>query len=651
MNRQTTAVLGLLILVVLFFAVNILASAALRSQRLDLTDNKLYTLSAGSKNIARGLGEPIRLYLYFSESLAPGRPRLQQYGRRVREMLEEYERAAGGNIILQVRDPEPFSELEDEAVQTGLTRIPVGGGDMFYFGLAGTNAVGDEEVITFLDPGDEQFLEYQITRLIYSLAHPQRKVIGVLSRLPIDGAPPNQMMQQPGEAPWQIMREMRELFEVRVIPPDAEELPADLDVLLIIHPKGFSGATRYAIDQFVLAGGRAVIFVDPHCEADIPPMARQNPMAAMNAPKDSNLPYLFRAWGVALQPDVIAGDMSNAQRVLMQGGQQREAVSYVAWLSLAEDSIDQNDAVTGRLAQLNLATAGILRPDEDAPTTCTPLLRTSGESMPIETSMISFFPNPKSLLTDFLATGEQYILAARVSGPAKTAFPDGPPPSPGEDPGMNDDEEAPDEPAGEVGGDHLAQSIAPINVIIVTDVDMLADRFWIQEQRFGNLMLGYRKLSDNGDFLINALDNMTGSSDLISVRASGRYSRPFTLVEDIQREAERKYLAEEQALQEKLREAEARLNELQRARPDHGELILTPEQQAEIENFRRERIETRKQLRAVQHNLRKDIEQLGTTLKIINIGAVPAAITILAVVLGLVRMTRRKIDRRAVAQT
>ena len=200
-------------------------------------------------------------------------------------------------------------------------------------------------------------------------------------------------------------------------------------------------------------------------------------------------------------------------------------------------------------------------------------------------------------------------------------------------------------------GDHLARSVVPINVIVVSDVDMLVDRFWIQEQRLGNLMLGYRKLSDNGDFLINMLDNMTGSSDLISVRARGEYARPFTLVEEIRRQAERQYLAEEQALQDKLRETETRINELQRARPDQGELILTPQQQAEIDDFRRQRIETRKELRAVQHHLRKDIESLGTKLKVLNIGAVPAAVTVLAVVLGLFRVMRRKIDRRVVAQT
>lgn len=648
MNRQATAIAALLILIVLFFAVNILASTALRSQRLDLTEHKLYTLSAGSKNIARSLDEPIRLYLYFSRSLAPGRPRLEQYGRRVREMLEEYERAAGGQIILEVRDPEPFSDLEDEAVQAGLSRIPVGGGDTFYFGLVGTNAVDGREAIPFLDPGDEQFLEYEVSRLIYSLANPQRKVIGVLSSLPIDGAPPNQMLQQPGEPPWQIMREMRDLFEVKVIEPVTDKLPDDLEVLLVVHPKSLPDATRYAIDQFVLGGGRAVIFVDPNCEADIPPGARQNPMAAMNAPRDSNLPDLFKAWGLELQPGVIAGDMTNAQRVVVQGmQQQREPVSYVAWLALDADAMDESDAVTGRLSQLNFATAGILRLRDEAATTWTPLLTTSDQSMPIETSKISFFPDPKSLLTDFQATGEKYVLAARVSGDVSTAFPDGPPRA---------DEEAAEVDAEGVmieppAGDHLARSVVPINVIVVSDVDMLVDRFWIQEQRLGNLMLGYRKLSDNGDFLINMLDNMTGSSDLISVRARGEYARPFTLVEEIRRQAERQYLAEEQALQDKLRETETRINELQRARPDQGELILTPQQQAEIDDFRRQRIETRKELRAVQHHLRKDIESLGTKLKVLNIGAVPAAVTVLAVVLGLFRVMRRKIDRRVVAQT
>jgi ABC-type uncharacterized transport system involved in gliding motility auxiliary subunit len=639
MNRRLVPLAALALLLVLFFAINVLSAALLRSARLDLTEQRIYTLSDGSRRIAASIDEPIRLYLYFSRSLATGRPVLQNYGRRVREMLEEYVRASDGSIVLEIIDPEPFSEAEDEATRAGLAGVPMGAGNSFFLGLVGRNAVDGEEVLPFLDPSQEQFLEYEVSRMVYSLANPQRKVVGVISSLPMNGAPPNPMQPQP-QRPWHVITEIGRLFEVRTLDLRVASIPDDVDVLLLVHPKSLPPSTLFAIDQHVLGGGKAVVFVDPICESDIPPGAQQNPMAAFEAQRSSNLPRLFEAWGVELDDGGVACDLSNAQRVAFASGGRREEAPYVGWISLGADEVDQDDAITGRLSQLNVATAGILRHRPEATTDWTPLVRTSPESMRADATRFMFMPDPKGLLTDFEPGGEPFVVAARITGNAVTAFPDGPPP-----PAEGAEAIAPP-------GPHLTESTGPIHVFVFADVDMLTDRFWLREETlFGQIPMGYRKLADNGDLLVNALDNMAGSSDLISVGARGRYSRPFTLVQEVQQEAEREYRAEEQRLQDRLAEAERNLNELQQAKPDSGRLILTPEQQAELARFNEQRIETRKQLRAVRLNLRKDIEWLGVKWKAINIAAMPLAVALFAIGLWVFQLTRRRQDRRAVAQT
>jgi ABC-type uncharacterized transport system involved in gliding motility auxiliary subunit len=503
-------------------------------------------------------------------------------------------------------------------------------GESFYFGLLGTNAIDGRETIRFFDPSQEQFLEYEVSRLIHTLATTDRQKIGVLTSLPLEGTPPNPMTQGRGDPPWQIVTELRALFDVQMLDPTATEIPPDVNVLLLVHPQNLSDELVYSIDQFVLGGGNVAVFIDPHCESQLPPpMARQDPMAAFQMDRTSSLPRLLDAWGVTFDTSKIAGDFANAQRVAVPVQGRREAVSYIGWIGLGNEFMNQDDAVTGRLASVILATSGILEPEDDATTTMEPLLRTSSESQRVDSMRFRFGPDPRGLLTDFLSGDEELVLAARVSGTASSAFPDGAP--------------------GGVGGEHLASG--EINVLLTADADMLADRFWVQQVTLGQLSLGARKLADNGNYLVNALDNLSGSSDLISVRARGEYARPFELVEDIQRRSEQEYRAEEQRLQDELAETERKLTELQAARPDQGELILTPEQQAELERFNQQRVETRKQLRAVRLNLRKDIEQLGARLKIINIGGAPLLVALAAIALGIYRTIRRRVDRRAVAQT
>ncbi|MCC7388844.1 MAG: GldG family protein [Phycisphaerales bacterium] len=627
MNTRHTAILSLLLLAVLFFAVNIAGDRALRRARVDLTDHKLFTLSDGTRNILREVREPITLTLFYSADFAAGQPQLQTYAKRVTELLEEFGLLSGGKVRVETVNPEPFSEGEEQAQRAGVQGLSTPTGEKFYFGLLGVNSTDGREAVPFFDPRDERFLEYTLARLVYTLDHPEKKKVAVLSSLPVDGSEPMMPGQQP-QRPWQILTELRATFEVKVLDPGAGAIPDDAEVLLIIHPKGLGEPTLRAIDSFVIGGGRALIFVDPVCEADIPPGAEQNPLAAMQADRSSNLNQLLEAWGVTVDPAQVAADSA----IALQGeGRTGQVVSYVQYMGPGPDELNTDDAVTGSLGRLQIGVAGAIQKTPEATTTVTPLIRTTADSMLLPAQSVSFFADPAQLLADFVPRGEPLTLAARITGNARSAFSDTAPA--GEEAGPPD---APNAGATKTGD---------INIIVVADADMLSDPMWVREVRVGGMSLGFQQISDNGSFLINAVDNMTGSSDLISVRARGSAARPFTLVQEIRAAAEKKYLTEQQALEAKRREAEQRIAELQRARPDQGGMILTPEQQAEIDRFREELLTTSGQLRDVNYNLRKDVERLGLRLKIINIGPAPLAVFVAAIGLAGARAARRRAHR------
>ncbi|HBS28920.1 MAG TPA: ABC transporter [Phycisphaerales bacterium] len=620
MNRQTdarnSALLAIVLLVALFFALTIAADAALRGARLDLTQNRLFTLSAGTRSILAGLEEPVHLTLFFSESAARGRPSIQAYGKRVRELLGEYRRRARGRITIEILDPVPFSAAEDRARREGVAGIPIDEGAEFFLGLVGTNSTDGREVLRFLDPAQERLLEYDLTRLIHKLSNPRRPVAGLISSLALEGMPPAPGMPPELGRPWRIVEEMRQQFELRMIGADAAELPADLDLLVILHPKRLPEPLLRAIDRFVLSGKAAVIAVDPLCEMDIPPEAAQNPMAAMTADRSSDLRGLLGAWGVTLEPGKVAADLDNAMRGRSPDG--REVLPYLQYIALREDALSADDPVSGGLGSVQMATVGALRHDPSKGAAWTPLVRSSARASLLDASRLAFMADPRQIAAQFIPGQEPLTLVGRLSGPARSAFDDGP-------------------------------AEGKVNLIVFADADMFHDRWWIQEARLGNLLLGYQKLSDNADLLINAMDNLAGSSDLISVRARGAFSRPFTLVERIRREAEQRYLSEADALEAKRREAEQRLAELQRARPDDATMILTPEQRAEVDKFRAELAATNDQLRQVRFNLNRDVETLGRTLKIVNTALAPALVALGALALTGYRGARRRADRRSIA--
>lgn len=645
MTKPLLSILGFLIAAVLFLAVNVFSGQALRGARVDLTDSRLYTLSDGSRNIARLPAEPVRLTMFYSESLAPQVPMFQSYGNRVKEVLREFARASAGKVILTIINPEPFSDAEDQAVAAGLVGVPVGrsagggGGERFYFGLQGVSATDERQNIPFFDPSREQFLEYDLSRMIYLLSDQKKALIGVMSWLPMDGPQPSPFQQQQQQQPpWQILTQMREVFDVRMLPTNTTTIPDDVRVLMIVHPKNVSPFTSYAIDQFVLRGGRALVFVDPQCESDIPPGI--NPMQAMSIPKGSSLDTLFQAWGVEMVPQSVAADRDNAVKVNIGGQNRPEVADYIVFMNLPKSRFDPSDPITGQLQSLTMGIPGVLRHVEGSATTFTPLIRTSTNSAILDLSAVSGFPDPKKLLADFKSAGKELVLGARVSGPLKTAFPEGKPPvtDPAIKPG--DYDQATAEP--------LKDSKEPANIVVIADADMLTDRFWVQEQRlFGQVSLGYSKIADNGDLVITALDNLGGSSDLSGLRARGRFNRPFDRVNQIQKDAEQQYAAKEQELQQKLRDTESKLNKLQQAQAGAdgqptGAVLLTPEQQKEIDAFRAQMVDTRRELRSVQHQLRKDIEGLGSTLKFVNIGLVPIVVGLGALGLAAYRSGRSR---------
>ena len=622
MNKQTQRRLNassLLLVAIAFIAAVIVSNQLFRGWHFDLTENRLYTLSDGTKRILDDIDEPVNLYFYFSDKAAGNVPSLRDYANRVRDILEEFEGAADGNINLSIIDPIAFSEEEDRATQFGLQGVAIAGGaDPIYMGLAGTDSVDNVEVIPFFQPDKEEFLEYDIAKLVSTLAQPERAVVGFVSALPMAGDfnPQTQQMQQP----WVVYQQASQLFEMRSLGTDFESVEDDISLLWVVQPKNLSEQTQYAIDQFVLRGGKALIFVDPLAEADPAPPMQGMPPGMPPQGQGSDLPALFSGWGIAFSADEVIADAELALQI--SGGRGGPPIRHFAYIGLTEQQVNGDDVVTADLDSINLGTAGHFAVVEDSGIEIEPLLTSSTAAQTLPTARFSFLPDPTALQDGFSPTGTEYVIAARISSTLKSAFPNGLREL-SIDTGEGDIEDA------GPSADHIAESSGPANLIIVADVDMLGDMMWVQVQIFFGQQIA-NAFASNGAFVVNALESLSGSSDLIGVRSRASYTRPFTRVEALRVEAESQYRQTEQRLQSELAETEARLGELQSSREDTGNLIMTPEQETEIDRFIDQRADIRRELRAVQRDLDKNIEDLGTTLKILNIALVPVLITLFA---------------------
>jgi ABC-type uncharacterized transport system involved in gliding motility auxiliary subunit len=542
-------------------------------------------------------------------------PSFMNYGTRVRDMLEEYVEASNGKIRLIVTDPEPFSELEDEAVSYGMRQLPISNtGKLAYFGLVGTNTTDDEINIPLFQPGKEQALEYELTKMIYQLGNPRDRVIGVISTLPVFGeSGPD---GRPASEAWAIIDMLRAEYQVRDLGVKISYIEPEIDTLLIIHPKKLQDGALYAIDQFVLKGGKAMVFFDPFAETD---QTQPDPSAPMVMPEThSTMPTLFDKWGINFVPEKIATDREAALRVQASGGQ----VQYLPWLGLEQKHFNADDFSTNQLTKINIATAGYIELAKDAKTSLTPLISTTENSMAMERDAIMFVQDPSVFLDQFESGNKPLTIAARLTGKVQTAYPEGRPGADEKDPTF------------------VSESKGDINLVLVADTDILSDRFWVQFQNF----MGSRvptPIADNAKFLINSVDVLGGNSDLVSLRSRGEYARPFTRVQEIRQQAEDQFRTEEQALVSKLEETEQKIQQLQQQNADGSGEILSPEQRNAIDNFRQEQLKTRKDLRAVQHNLNKNIEGLGDKLKFLNIGLIPILIGFFAIISALIKTNRK----------
>jgi ABC-type uncharacterized transport system involved in gliding motility auxiliary subunit len=620
-GRTTLTSTALLVLAVLFVALTMLSHTLLKGLRLDLTEDRLYTLSDGSRRLLGELDEPINLYYFYSDQASRQLPALRTYAGRVRELLDEYVLQANGQLKLHVIDPLPFSEDEDRAAQYGLQAVPVGnGGESLYFGLAGTNTLDNVEVITFFQPDKEAFLEYELSKLIYSLAHPSKPVIGLLSSLPLRGGL-DPLSGQP-KPPWIITEQLGQLFQIRDLEANVQHIDPDIAVLMLVHPQQLSEQTLYAIDQYLLGGGKALIFLDPYAEFDQP--APTGPGGG----RSSDLGKLLNAWGIEADNHAIIGDSRYALTVNARPGQ--PPVRHLGIVSIDGKGLDQQDAVTGGLNTITLGLAGQIRTQPDAKVTLTPLISSSAAAMPIPADRWQFMMDPAQLQKGFKPTGERYVLAARVQGQLLSAFPDGPPVAAKDGAQQADDKsKAADQAATATTAPHRQEATAPVNLIIVADSDLLADTLWVRTQNFFGQRIA-TAWANNADFVANALDNLTGNNDLISIRGRATSARPFTTVAALEQAASDRLLAKEQELQEELRETERKLNELQRSRDDKNPLILSPEQKAELDRFQQRKLDIRKQLRQVRRDLDANIERLGVMLKVLNIGLVPLLLSLVA---------------------
>jgi ABC-type uncharacterized transport system involved in gliding motility auxiliary subunit len=633
LRRRTVLLSGLVALILAYCCLTLLTSRWLKPTRFDLTQDGLYTLSPGTRQIVDSVDRPLWLTLYFSQHATKDLPQLRSYEQRVAEMLQEMVARSHGRIRLQIADPVPYSDDEASAEGNGLTPINGGSnGERIFFGLVGTTRPPTSDAaadyladypqskqgkqidrtlsIPFFDPNRETFLEYDAAKLLYQLSEPEKPRIGVISDLPVMGDAAQ------GGQPWAVMRQLQQLFDVQMIDTDKfKRIDKSIQVLLLIHPKNLPNNVQYALDQYVLGGGRLVVFVDPFSESDPAPLVQDATSATNN--HSSNLSRLFADWGVSFNPDQVIIDRARALQIELAGVN----LAHPAMLGLGASELNRDDVITASLQRIDVSTTGHFDLLPDATTRLIPLMQSSSDAEVVPTQrVIEASATPSSLLDGYQPQNQNYVIAARLRGRFTSAFP---------------------EFAKRPG--HLSTSQPNAEVILVADTDLLTDRLWVETQSFlGQPMLS--AFANNGDFISNMVDNLSGSSALLSIRGRSTSQRPFTRVQALRRAADRKFLQKEQELESELADTKRRLEELQ---PGKGtrDTSTNTEQKQEIEQFLQRQLAISKELRDVQHQLNAEIDALGTRLKVMNIVMLPVLITLAGLMYGWKRTRRNRRQR------
>jgi len=628
----STAGIGAMALILIAF--NFITSTV--KTRVDLTKEKAYTLSAGTRAILAKLDTPVKVRFYCTqaESSTPDTVYLKGYAKRVEDLLTEYKQAARGKLTIEKYDPQPDSDAEDSARLDGIQAETLRNGDRFYMGLA-VSIVDEKQAIPFLDPNKERLLEYDLSRAISRVITPEKPVVGIMSAMPVFGMPSNPMMArmgQQGQQPWVIVNELKNDFTVKRVAMDVDTIESDIKVLLVIHPREISEKAQYAIDQFVLRGGKLLAFLDPLPMVDA---REQNQMLGSIPNSGSSLDKLLKAWGISFETSKVVADLNFKMQIGGRNGQPQEAPAV---LSVTPDGINRDDIVTSQIDNLWLPYAGAFTGTPVAGLKETVLLKSTTESQLVDGFMANL--SGANVLKEFKPSGTSYKLAIRLTGKFKTAFPNGKPEDKKDEDKKEGDKKPEEKPAEKKPDDSLKESSQDTTVILVGDADMLFDNLALRQipTPFGTIS---QAMNGNLNFAQNAVEQLTGDNNLIGVRSRAIQNRPFTRIKAMETRANEKFQSEIKGLEDKAAEAQRKINELQQQKKDKEQrFILSPEQTAELAKLRSDEAESRKRLKQVQKDFRKEIVSLQTTVKWMNILAVPAAVTASGIVIAVAK--RRK---------
>lgn len=616
--KSRLVAVGAVLAVILYLAVNSLSGTLFRSSRVDLTEGGLYSLSSGTKSLLGKLDEPIHMRLFMSGSLHQAAPALAAYAARVRAMLDTYESLSHGEITLEVIDPKPYSEEEDRAVGLGINRISLDGtSDPIYFGLAATNSTNGSANIPVFTPDREAFLEYDLTRLVAELGQPKKPVVALLDGLGMAGNP------MTGQQPAQILNMLKETYSVETIGGDVDKLPDGTRVVVVVQPQKLSDRTLYTLDQWVLGGGATLVFADPFAETEAGP---QPGMPAENNATD--FAKMFDAWGVGFDVKKAVGDPDWAIRTVRNiGGRQAEVANY-PWFAIHDDGFDRGDAVTSKLNAVVMTTAGAFTAT-GKDTTLKPLMYASADAGLLPAGEAANpYGDPRALLAKIEKSGGRPVVAARLEGKLKTAFPDGKPKDSAAD------------------GTPLKESAGAPNVVLVGDADMLSDRNWLQKQNVLGREVA-QAFANNGDFLLNAVEQMAGGVALADLRSRTVSWRPFTRIDALERAAEQRFLAKQQELTQRIADTEKKLKDASTTGDAKDGELVSADAAKTIETFKSDLLSARAELREVQYNLRADVATLKNRIMILIIGIVPAAVALIALAFALRRPKRPLPVRKA----
>ncbi len=624
------SIVGIVAMIGILVAINIIGGRA--KKRIDLTEERAYTLSPGTRKILEKIDTPIQIRFYCTRGENEMPVMLKTYAQRIEDLLGEYRQASKGQIEIQKLDPVPDSDAEDSARLDGIEGQMRIGGDPIYLGVS-VSMLDQKEPLPFLSPDRERLLEYDLSRAISRVMTPEKPVVGVMSPLSVQGQQMNPMMArmgQRGQQPWVLMSELQRDFKVQTVEMSADKIPAEVKLLVLIHPKGLTDATEYALDQFVLRGGKLIAFLDPLSVLD-----QSGQQMGMPMPSSSTMEKLLKAWGLTFDTGKVVADLDYVGRT-----RQGRAPTVLA---LTEKAMNKDDILTANTDNLFYVFGGAFTGTPVEGLKMSAIIKSSKNSQLVDPMMAQF--TGEKMIQDFQKSGTEYPLAVRLSGKFKSAFPEGKPkaPEPPADPAKPAEKK--DEKPAEAG---LKESAEENTVILVGDCDMIQDQIAVQEMQnpFGGGQRMVMPANGNLAFAQGAVEQLTGDSNLIAVRSRASRERPFTVVKEMQAQAESAYQSKIKELEGSLAETQRKLTELQQSKQAEGgqagqRFILSPEQQKEIENFRKKETEAKKELKVERKKLRAGIDSLENRVKWLNIAAMPLLVTVAGIGLAMVRRSRR----------